>query len=153
MKRITSIIIFVLGLYFISAGQAYKGMDGKYYDEEGKLFSGVYKEVYHDTVIKTLVEVKNGIPDGLTRIYFENGKLEEVRSFREGMMDGKWERWNMQDKKVAEAFYMGNLKHGKWYIWDDQGVLRYDMTYVKGKKSGTWLMFDENGNLIDQKEY
>jgi len=153
MNRVFALAIFILGINLIGFGQAYKGADGKYYDEAGDLFSGVYKEVYHDTVVKTLVEVKKGLPDGLTRIYFENGQLEEIRSFKEGKMDGKWEKWNDKNIKVAEANYLDNHKHGKWFIWDDQGVLRYDMTYVKGKKSGIWLMNDEKGNLIDQKEY
>lgn len=152
MLRTCTIYIFFL-MIVSGYGQTQQGSDGLYYDGKGNLFSGIYTEYYTDCLTRTTVEVENGRPNGLTKVYFENGQLEEIRSFKNGMMHGKWEKWNPQDIKIAEANYSDNKKDGKWYIWDENGTLRYDMTYVMGEKRGTWLMYNENGILLDQKEY
>lgn len=152
MIRLFSIIIFSM-MFIFSFGQARKSSDGLYYNENGKLYSGTCYEYYSDSVLHATIEIKKGEADGLTKIYFENGQLEEIRSFKEGMMHGIWEKWNRQNIKIAEAGYMENKKDGKWFIWDEFGTLRYDMTYKKGEKQGTWLMYDEKGALINQKDY
>jgi len=152
MLRIIAISIFTM-MFTISFGQARQGSDGLYYDERGRLFSGTCYEYYADSVLHATLEIKKGEPDGLTKIYFENGQMEEIRSFRKGMMHGKWEKWNRQSVKIAEASYSDDKKDGKWYVWDDSGILRYDMTYSMGEKTGTWFMYDEKGALINQKEY
>jgi antitoxin component YwqK of YwqJK toxin-antitoxin module len=97
--------------------------------------------------------LKEGKFDGPTKLYFDNGQLEEIRSFKNGMMHGKWEKWNSQNIKIAEASYVENKKDGKWYVWDDNGTLRYDMTYELGNKTGTWFMYDEKGALSSKKDY
>lgn len=152
MYKTISIIILFLTVT-ASFGQTHLGTDGKYYDQAGHLFSGIYSEYYPDSLLRMTVEVSDGKPDGFTTIFFENGQVEEIRSFKNGLMDGKWEKWNRENIKIAEAGYKENKKEGKWYIWDDHGILRYDMTYEAGKKKGNWFMFNENGELINQKNY
>lgn len=137
----------------VTFGQAKQGEDKLYYDADGKLFTGTSVEYYSDSSIHMELQLKQGKPDGITRIYFDDGQVEETRAFKNGMMHGKWEKWDRQNARIAEANYTENLKDGKWYIWDDKGTLRYDMTYKNGKKSGTWLMYDENGKLTDKKKY
>ena len=124
-----------------------------YYDSLENLYTGTSFDYYPDSVVHTAIELKDGQLDGITKIYFDNGQLEEIRSYSMGKMNGKWEKWNRQNVKVGEANYKDHLKDGKWFIWDDNGVLRYDMTYSEGKKTGTWFMYDEKGSLIDKKEY
>jgi len=133
-------------------GQAQQGADKLYYDKDGRLFTGITRDYYPDSALHAEFEIQNGVLSG-SKVYFNNGKLEEIRSFREGMMHGKWEKWNQQEVKIAEANYTDNLKDGKWYIWDENGTLRYDMTYIKGEKSGVWMMYDEKGKVISQKSY
>lgn len=149
-----TITIFFFIVMFISGyGQARKASDGLYYDQKGKIFTGTSIEYYTDSLIRASIEIKDGMLDGQTRIYFENGQLEEIRSFKKGMMHGKWEKWNLQNIKVAEANYMDDKKDGKWFVWDDNGTLRYNMTYREGEKTGNWLMYDEQGKLINRKDF
>lgn len=152
MRKIIPLCIYIL-VVISSFGQAKQGSDKLFYDENGKLFTGISKELFPDSTLHAEYEIKQGELDGLTKIYSENGQLEEIRSFKEGKMHGKWEKWNRQQVKIAEANYNNNLKEGKWFVWDDNGTLRYDMTYSKGNKTGTWQMYDEKGNLTDQKNY
>lgn len=152
MIRIFTISVFMM-MIISSYGQARLNSDGLYYDEQGNLFTGVSYDYYSDSLTRSVTELVEGRLDGLTKLYFDNGQIEEIRSFNKGMMNGKWERWNRQNIRIAEASYVDNIKDGKWYIWDDNGTLRYDMTYKLGVKTGTWLMFDDKGKLISQKDY
>jgi len=152
MLRTITTHFFILMVVTV-VGQVRQGSDGLYYDGQGKAFTGTHFEYYADSVIRASIEVKDGMPDGFTKIYFENSQPEEVRSFSKGLKHGKWEKWNRQNIKTAEAGYVDDKKEGKWYIWDENGTLRYDMEYDKGNKTGTWLMFDEQGKLLDQKKY
>lgn len=152
MLKTLTLIIFIM-VSISGMAQVQQGSDGIYFDGQGNLYTGVYTEYYADSLIRTSIEITNGRPDGLTKIYFEDGQLEEIRSYKNGLMHGKWEKWNRQNIKIAEAGYKDNKKDGKWYIWDDNGTLRYDMNYVSGEKAGTWLMYDEEGTLVNQKDY
>jgi antitoxin component YwqK of YwqJK toxin-antitoxin module len=136
-----------------SSGQALLKDDGLYYNKQGKVYTGIGYEYYADSTIRSESTIVDGKLEGMTKIFFENGKLEEIRSFKKGMMHGKWEKWNKDQVRVAEANYKNNLKDGKWFVWDDKGTLRYDMTYEQGKKVGTWYMYDDKGKLTDKKSY
>jgi len=152
MLRTITLSIFIM-IFTSGFAQVRQGSDGLYCDSHGKLFTGTSYEYYADSVVQASIEITKGIPDGLTKIYFENGNLEEVRPFHHGLKHGTWEKWNRQGIKIAEAGYYEDLKDGKWYVWDDSGTLRYDMTYDKGQKTGTWLMFDELGKPSGEKKY
>ena len=140
-------------LAVFSFGQAKQGEDKLYYNAGGNLFTGTSIEYYPDSSVHLEIQLKRGKLDGITRIYNENGQLEESRSFHNGLMHGKWEKWNRNYVKIAEANYTHNVKDGKWCIWDEKGTLRFDMTYKNGIKSGIWLMYDDKGKLSDKKKY
>lgn len=152
MLRTFTIYIFIM-MFITGFSQTRQGSDGLYYDEQGKKYTGTCHEYYADSITRASIAIKDGHLDGVTMIYFENGQLEEIRSYKNGMMHGIWEKWNRQNIKIGEANYTDNKKDGKWYIWDEFGILRYDMTYKDGEKRGTWYMYDDKGTLIDQKDY
>lgn len=153
MRKLGAGMFFFLLILNSSIGQVSQKNDGLYYDKNGQLYTGTYYEYFTDTTIRAEISLLNGTPDGLTKIYFESGELQEIRSFRKGQMHGQWEKWNSGGIKTAEANYTNNLKDGKWFVWDDNGTLRYDMTYKDGKKTGTWYMYDDSGKLISEKIY
>jgi antitoxin component YwqK of YwqJK toxin-antitoxin module len=152
MNKSLSLFIFLL-ISISTFGQAIRNSDGVYTDSKGKPFTGISYEYYHDSLVHISAGIKDGKLEGQTKIYFNNGQLEEIRSFKGGKMDGHWEKWNAENIKIAEAGYVDNKKDGKWYVWDENGTLRYDMTYSSGKKTGTWLMYDEKGKLTSEKSY
>lgn len=129
------------------------GDDGLYYSDDGKLYTGEFREHYPDRQIKTTMNITNGQIDGLVKIYFPNGVQNEIRSYKEGVMHGQWITWNEQGSKVAEANYENGAKDGKWYVWNEEGVLLYDMTYTNGQRAGTWKMYNQTGQLISEKEF
>ncbi len=127
--------------------------EGLFYDGEDRLYTGVYSEFYDNGNIKLEIPVRRGEKNGNVNIYYMDGSLNEIRSYRSGQMHGKWITWDEAGNKIAEAQYRKGEKHGRWMIWDEQGTIRYNMEYKNGDRKGRWLMFDENGKLVMEQTY
>ena len=99
------------------------------------------------------MNVLNGWKEGETKLYYENGNLQEVRVFKANVMDGIWITYNESNMKIGVASYVDGLKDGKWEIYDDAGIKRYEMFYRKGTKVGIWRIWDASGKLVSEKKY
>jgi Uncharacterized protein conserved in bacteria len=73
------------------------------------------------------------------KIYFNQAKINEIRTYTNGEKDKKWETWNEAGKKLSEANFVMGKKSGKWFVWDENGTLRYDMEYLNGDKKALGL--------------
>lgn len=150
MKKL--LLLFVVLIAFDVNAQTLELKNGKYY-QDGKLFSGVYKESATSEKQISEMAIKKGLLEGESVYYYENGNKSELRSYKKGLKHGTWYTWDQQGNKTAEACYKKDLKEGKWYIWDEKGQKRYEMNYIKGEKEGTWYMWDEKGTLTMEKTY
>lgn len=156
MKTIQSIISILLFLVLQSVSTAQTGeleyRDGYYY-KNGMLYTGTHVSHYEGGAVEMEMTIRNGLLDGITRVYHPNGIQKEQRFYAEGLMDSLWINWNENSIKLGEARYKKGIKDGYWYIWDENGVKRYEMFYRDGRKAGKWFMWDEKGNLISEKDY
>ncbi|MFA9371682.1 MAG: toxin-antitoxin system YwqK family antitoxin [Labilibaculum antarcticum] len=151
-------LTIVLGILFClitnhSISQVIKEVEGLYYNTSGDLYTGTYTEFYDSGNKRIEMNLLEGKRNGKITLFFENEKIQEVRSYESGLMDGTWITWNDNSVKIAEAAYKRNKKHGKWYIWDDNGVKRYEMEYKEGEKVGIWYIWDEDGNLLKERKF
>lgn len=155
--RKKSFMLFVWMLYILIpvnlSAQITEDENGIYYDDNKNLYNGTYIEFHDNGVKKIEMNIKDGLKDGETILYSLDGKISEIRSYKQGKMDGTWTTFNEKDQKKAVANYQNDKKHGKWIIWDEKGVKRYEMEYSEGNRSGTWFMWDESGNLSSEKTY
>ncbi len=152
MKKIILIAgICILFLNIIRA-QEIKEVDGLYY-QNGQLYTGEYISRWDNGKVKMTAKISEGKKEGIVQIFFENGQLNEIRSYKNNQMDGTWETYNIYKVKVSVANYKNGLKQGKWYIYDDKGTLLYDMEYADGQKTGTWRKYDESGTLVSERKY
>ena len=152
MKKLLFLLLSFLILGEIAA-QDVVLKDGKYYQSDGKLYSGVYKEFGPSNFLVSENNISQGLFDGLSLFYYSNGTKKEQRSYKEGKKDGLWINWNEQGMKTAEARFHDGKKDGYWYIWDEKGTKRYEMFYIHGEKKGTWYIWDENGNVTTTQKY
>jgi antitoxin component YwqK of YwqJK toxin-antitoxin module len=143
--------IFILFLNAAKA-QEIKEVDGIYY-QNGQLYTGEYTSRYENGIVKMTAKISEGKKEGIVQVYFDNGQLNEIRSYKNNLMDGTWEMYNIYKIKVSVANYKNGLKHGKWYIYDDTGTLLYDMEYTNGEKTGTWKKYDGSGKLISERKF
>ena len=151
MKKIYILSVLLL-IYVGVYSQTLEYSEGFYY-KNGMLYSGTFTENWPNNNIKIVQTIRNGQEDGITEIYFENGILQEQRSYLEGQKHGIWYTYNEAGAKIAEANYRHHKKDGIWRIWDDEGRLRYEMYYSNGEKTGVWRIWDETGTLISERNY
>ena len=151
MKKITLLSILLITLTSVYS-QSLEYSEGYYY-KNGMLYTGTYTEYWPKQTVKLVQNISNGLDDGITEVYFENGKLQEQRSYFEGQKHGIWYTYNEAGAKIAEANYRHNKKDGIWRIWDENGTIRYEMYYSNGEKTGTWRIWDENEKLTGERNY
>ena len=154
MKKIT--IPFLLFIVFINTLTAQDVIlkKGRYVlRDNGKAYSGVFKEFDSDKKLISATCIKNGLLEDSTTMYYSSGAIKEIRSYREGQKHGIWTTWNEAGRKTAEASFKNGKKNGFWYVWDDQGIKRYEMFYESGVKKGVWIIRDENGKVTSREEF
>jgi antitoxin component YwqK of YwqJK toxin-antitoxin module len=150
MKYCLSVIVFIVVALNIS-GQIVRVENAKYFDTKHNLYNGKYEEFYDNGNNKLVMFLKNGEQDSTTLLYFEDGKINEIRSYKNGLRHGKWETYNSKGQKLAEAWYRNDKKDGIWRIWDENGILRYKMPYSNDERIGEWFIYNEKGEILDQK--
>ncbi len=124
-----------------------------YYDSHGKPYTGTYHEYDAEgTLIRTLLLLE-GQFDGENTVFFANGLVKEIQSYKTGLMDGTWITYNANGIKTAQANYREGKKHGPWFIWNDQGNLMFEMYYEDGQRSGIWIKYARDGQVINSEEY
>jgi antitoxin component YwqK of YwqJK toxin-antitoxin module len=149
---------FMVLFFIATAGSAFTQADNLeyrdgYYFKNGMLYTGTHTVHYDQGGIEMEMQVRNGLLNGFTKIYYLNGQQKEQRYYTEGKMDSLWINWNEQGVKLGEARYKMGAKHGGWVIWDDNGQKRYEMYYTDGRKTGMWRMWNENGELVSEKDF
>ena len=77
MKNTTTTIFIVLIFSLNSIAQIIKSDKGIYLDQNNIPYTGIYNEYYENGEIRVEINLKNGVQDGLTNIYFENGIKNE----------------------------------------------------------------------------
>lgn len=68
---------------------------------------GYGKELYPDGTLKHYVELKNGLKDGKSIFYFQNGNVEIEGWYIEGMQDSTWTWYDS----------LGNIKSKRRYVY------------------------------------
>ncbi len=109
---------------------------------------------------------KNGQPDGVTRFYNEEGKVNGSKIYKEGILisegiydergfnQGKWKEYYLTGELRSEGEYLDGKKVGEWVYYHQNGKVeqrgRYDKT---GKATGDWKWYFESGNVLRTEKY
>jgi antitoxin component YwqK of YwqJK toxin-antitoxin module len=152
MKKLTLLFGIIILIVFSAYSQDIKEVDGVYYSGSTP-FTGKYTAYYENGKTKIEMNLIDGLKDGVVKVNFENGELNEIRSYKRNVMNGDWFTYNENKIKVAEAHYLDGKKDGKWFIWNDNGNLIYELEYTLGEKTGIWKNYDKTGKLLSERSY
>jgi len=141
---------------------------------------GMYRRYYADgKTIKTEGKVKDNLPQGIWRTYYESGNLQSVVNYDNGNVDGEMFYYfdKKPETKMVEANYEDDLLDGEYLeYWQNaaqkaklhyknaklhgealyffpSGKLKIKGKYKNGKKKGKWLFYNEKGDVINKKRY
>ena len=151
MKKLV-LFVGVLLLAITVNAQNLQEVDGIFY-QDSQPYSGTYLTYFENGNLKMETNFLEGMKDGECKLYFEDGKLNEVRSYRNNEMHGTWLTFNNMGVKVAEASYKNGKKDGNWFVWDEDGSLKYELCYKDGEKTGVWKSYDAMGVVINERDY
>lgn len=152
MKKI-SVSIVLSFLVFNLFSQITINEQGIYLNDNNEPYNGRYIEEFSNGLVKLDIFLKEGKLHGEYISYFENGNPHEKRMYDDGKKVNRWETFNKDGLKIAEANFRNDVKHGKWLVWDENGTLRYDMKYKNGNRSDLWRIYNEEGEIISEKNY
>jgi len=141
---------------------------------------GRYRRYYADgKTLKTEGKVKDNLPVGIWRTYYESGNLQSVVNYDEGDVDGDMFYYfdKKPETKMLETHYDDNLLNGDYLEYWQNGAQKAKLHYkdgklhgearyffpsgklkIKGKfkngeKKGKWLFYNEKGEVINKKRY
>lgn len=120
----------------------------------------IKREFYENGNVKSYGTSRNGILEGITRYYDENGKLVGSKFYRngflssEGLIDekglqqGVWKEFYSEGEIKSEGVYENGRKIGEWKYYHQNKTIEQIGSYNKGKPIGNWKWFYENGQLL-----
>lgn len=101
------------------------------------------KEFYEDGTLKAEFSA-NSETSVWASYYYPNGAVREIGKYENGKPDGFWQSWDVEGRKVCEAYYNSGVKDGKWLFWQDQGSTQYEVHYDDNEIVNTlkWVRSD-----------
>ncbi|GAA3509588.1 hypothetical protein GCM10022393_22780 [Aquimarina addita] len=137
--------------------------------------SNLTSQETHTILVNTIeatIKSDNSHPQNIIeKLYYKNGELKEVRTSREGVLDGAWKLYYMNGNLKKEGFFSKNKVQGTWKIYDAQqnlsrienyhngiehgvwkeyyanGILKTEGEFIDGKRQGTWKIYENSGKL------
>ncbi len=95
---------------------------------------------YPNKKIKIKTPFLNGLEDGISREYDEDGNIIQLITYKKGYIT---------DRSRINRYDSEKMPHGKWnWYSDDETVLIKEGTYKHGLKHGYFKEYDLNGNLL-----
>ena len=114
---------------------------------EGYIPDSVVKEYDEDKHLFFEGEYRSGLPHGLARIYFDNGKVEVEKTYKFGKLEGTAVVYYENGNTRLETVYENNIRNGMQRKFHPSGAVKEVSTYVNGKREGVAKAYYENGAL------
>jgi antitoxin component YwqK of YwqJK toxin-antitoxin module len=141
--------------------------DGVYIKNAAELVRLDVKNEYYDNgKVKTSGTYKDGIPEGVTRIYSEDGLIIGGKTYSNGFVvaegiydergyqQGKWKEYYNDGKLKSEGEYKDGKRIGEWIYYHNNGKIEQRGKFVAGgKPNGEWKWYYETGNLLREEKF
>ena len=102
---------------------------------------------YESGGIKDSAHYTNGIQDGLTFTWFENGQLQQVCNWEMYILNGRALHYYANGNRETTCNWINGQPTGPDSGWYDDGKVKFIMPYKDGKKQGESIFYYENGHL------
>lgn len=111
----------------------------------GGIRNGLAYSYYGDSGnLKSAINYKDDQREGLSREYYENGKLSQVAHYHKGELHGKFELYFPNGQKNIEDYYEHGLQDGAAYKFSEQGRLMLLEHYRNGRRHGVTIAYRDN---------
>ena len=114
------------------------------------------KEYYPDGKLKLEYTIKNGVKEGVEKMYREDSTtLYRESQYKEGLRVGKSITYSSNGAKSTETDYFADKQHGVEKRYNDDGSLWRERNYTNGTQEGleTTYMRDNSGRIEYTRNY
>jgi len=113
-----------------------------------KKYSGYLFEIQentNDTILKQ--GYLNGLQSGISKKWYPNNKLMELRIYKNGKKDGKQVAFWDNGLKKFEFFAKEDIYEGELKEWNNDGKLIHLGNYKNGQEEGVQKLWYDNGKI------
>ncbi len=96
--------------------------------------------------------VRDGVPIGTHKHYYNNGHIKRITEFKNGKLNGFVKEFYSNGSLMSIVKYRNNLKDSRENVWHNKRGLKTSVRYEKNKKQGVFLKYNFLGEL-DKKCY
>ncbi|MCF8426078.1 MAG: tetratricopeptide repeat protein [Bacteroidia bacterium] len=135
-------------------GYSYLGKDGKLmdtiYTPSG---DAVIKSYFPNGNMASSYEIKNGVYNGVYKIFYADGKLQEERLYEFGQEVGPTKSYFPDGKIQSVENFINGVLYGEALEYNANGTLRQKLNYVNDNLQGVCEYFDTTGKRTNAYYY
>jgi antitoxin component YwqK of YwqJK toxin-antitoxin module len=109
---------------------------------------------YPDSTVGDRTMYQNDLKHGDWEQFYENGAPYIKSYYKWGRLNGPYEAWFKNGKKMYSGFYLNDFRDGSWIIYNEDGSVRYKVNYTLGVPDNKKIDIDASNyinNLEKQK--
>ena len=125
--------------------------EGKYVDSKK---TGLWKEYYPNTNVKSVITYENNRPNGYAKMYHDNGKIKEEGMWKNNRWTGDYKLY-YENGQVQQAFAFNatGKREGKQTYYHPNGQVMIEGSWAEGKEAGVVKEYYENGDIKSEKNF
>ena len=127
------------------------GLEFKYDYKDGKT-NGVHEQ-YCDGNIQYRINYVNGVKEGESIKFFENGKIKSIYNYSNGKLNGLCQSWYKNGNWKKKSNYLDDVLHGCRETFYKNRRREERCYYNKGKRNGIYENWCENGECKKKYSY
>ena len=85
--------------------------------------------------------------------YFTSGDVQTIVEYKDGIPNGEIKSWAKKDVRQVEGFVANGKKTGTWKLYYESGKLKKQSAYQNDTENGEEIFWFENGNLQKKGNY
>lgn len=114
---------------------------------DSNISEGLRKLFYKNGNLNEVVYLKNGLPEGEIKSYYENGSLQGVGQFINGLEEGEWEEYYENGNLKNISYFSNGKLEGEQKFYFENGNLKNIIYFENGIPEGKYKEYHENGKL------
>ena len=122
------------------------------YNKNG-LLDGESREYYEEGNIKSISSFKNNVANGLFISYYQNGNIKDKQNYKNGNGEGEG-LFYYENGQLEERYFLKNGEiDGEAFAYYSSGKLRGKEVQKLGKREGESIIYHENGNIKQKSTF
>jgi antitoxin component YwqK of YwqJK toxin-antitoxin module len=81
----------------------------------------------------SVVYYHNSSFTGIAFTYFDSEQIQQVKTFKDGILNGPMYAWYEDGTRAMQANYSNGYLHGRFLAWSDYGDIVYDIFFDKNQ--------------------